>query len=260
MKKFFADMKRYRAYTTYAAGAELKAEVANSYLNWVWWILEPLCFMAIYACIFTLFFKSKVPYLIAFIFLGITVWEFFNKMMQTSVKLVRANKAIVSKVYVPKYVLLVEKMALNAFKTGINFAIVLILLVVYRVPVSWQMLWTVPILLSFALFTFGLCTVLMHFGVYVEDLTNITHIVLRMLFYATGVFYNLADKVTGPLGYWMVRVNPIATYLQGMRDVLLYGTAPNYLWLGVWTVVGLLLAVLGIRLIQKNENSYVKVL
>lgn len=260
MNKFFSDLKKYSAYMRRAAQSELNAEVANSYLNWIWWILEPLCFMGIYAVIFSLFFKGKIDYLTAFIFLGITIWEFFNVMLKTSVKLVRGNKAIVSKVYIPKYILLIEKMMRNGFKSAISFAIVLLLMVLYQVPLSWNVLWFFPVLLSFILFTFGTCALLLHFGVYVEDLANITNIVLRLLFYMTGVFYNLADKVAGVWGYWLVRLNPLALYLNSMRDALLYSKTPNLLWLGAWTVVGILLSYAGIRLIQKNENSYVKVL
>lgn len=260
MKKFFADIKKYSNYIFYSSKAELKSEVANSYLNWIWWILEPLCFMGIYALVFSLFFKGQVDYLTAFIFLGITMWEFFNVMLKTSVKLVRTNKPIVSKVYVPKYVLIVEKMMMNGFKTLISFAIVIVLMIIYQVPLSWQILWVIPILLSFLLFTFGMCTLLLHFGVYVEDLANLTGIALRLLFYATGVFYNLADRLTGVWGYWLVRINPVALYLHNMREALLYGETPVLSWLAIWTVVGLLLAFIGIRLIQKNENSYVKVL
>ena len=260
MNKFFSNLKKYSAYMRRAAKSELNAEVANSYLNWVWWILEPLCFMAIYAVIFSLFFKGKIDYLTAFIFLGITIWEFFNVMLKTSVKLVRGNKAIVSKVYIPKYILLIEKMMRNGFKSMISFCIVLVLMVIYQVPLSWNVLWFFPVLLSFLLFTFGTCTLLLHFGVYVEDLANITNIVLRLMFYITGVFYNLADKVAGAWGYWLVRLNPLALYLNSMRDVLLYSKTPNLRWLALWTVVGILLSYTGIRLIQKNENSYVKVL
>ena len=82
MNKFFSDLKKYSAYMRRAAKAELNAEVANSYLNWVWWILEPLCFMGIYAVIFTLFFKGKIEYLTAFIFLQ----RIRNKFMRISTK------------------------------------------------------------------------------------------------------------------------------------------------------------------------------
>ena len=45
-------MKKYWKYAIYSSKAQLKAEVANSYLNWLWWILDPLCFMLIYVFMF----------------------------------------------------------------------------------------------------------------------------------------------------------------------------------------------------------------
>lgn len=260
MSKFFADIKKYAYYMGYAARSELKAEVANSYLNWLWWILEPLCFMGIYAFVFKVLFGRSIPHLTAFIFIGITFWEFFNKMLKSSVRLVRANKPIVSKVYVPKYVLVIEKLLLNLFKTAISFAIVIVLMVIERVPLSIHLVWVIPIFLSLTIFTFGICCIFLHFGVYVDDLANITNIFLRLLFYATGVFYNLADKITGIWGAILIRVNPLALYITSLRDCLLYATRPNLEWLAIWTVIAVLLTVLGIRLIQKNENSYVKVM
>ena len=44
-KRFRDDMKKYWKYAIYSSKAQLKAEVANSYLNWLWWVLDPLCFM-----------------------------------------------------------------------------------------------------------------------------------------------------------------------------------------------------------------------
>ncbi len=260
MNSFFSDVKKYASYIVYAAKSELRSEVAGSYLNWLWWILEPLCFMGIYAFIFSIFSSSKVAYLTAFIFIGITVWEFFNKMLTVSVKLVRSNKPIVSKVYLPKYVLVLVKMLVNGFKTFINFVIVALLMILYKVPLTLQTLWFIPVLISFLIFTFGMCINFLHFGVYIEDLSNITKIGLRVVFYTSGVFYNLADRLAATTGYWLLRINPIAMYLNDARNTLLYGTAPNFLWLGLWTVVGIALSICGILIIQKNENNYVKVL
>ena len=50
MNHFIDDMKKYYSYAKYSAKAELKAEVAGSYLNWVWWILEPM--LNVYLCVY----------------------------------------------------------------------------------------------------------------------------------------------------------------------------------------------------------------
>ena len=48
IKKTIKNMKKYFRYVVYSAKAELKSEVANSYLSWIWWILEPICMMIVY--------------------------------------------------------------------------------------------------------------------------------------------------------------------------------------------------------------------
>ena len=78
-KRFRDDMKKYWKYAIYSSKAQLKAEVANSYLNWLWWVLDPLCFMLIYVFMFGYVFKSKEQYFAIFVFVGITLWNFFNK-------------------------------------------------------------------------------------------------------------------------------------------------------------------------------------
>lgn len=260
MIKFFSDIKKYAYYIVYSAKTTLKSEVANSYLNWAWWILEPLCFMLIYAFVFSYILKGKVDHLIPFIFIGVTFWEFFSKMLKNSVKLMRSYKSIISKVYIPKYALVIEKLLVNLFKTAISFVIIIILMIISGVPFSFHVFWSILILISMLLFVFGISMIVMHFGVYIDDLANITDIVLRIVFYVTGIFYNLSDKLTGNFGFWLLHINPVAFYINSFRDSLLYAKMPDIPWLIAWSVVGLLLSVIGIKLIQKNENNYVKVI
>ena len=68
-------MKKYWKYAVYSSKAQLKSEIANSYLNWLWWVLDPLCFMLIYVFMFGYVFKSKEQYfdfcLYRYYFLGL---------------------------------------------------------------------------------------------------------------------------------------------------------------------------------------------
>lgn len=256
-KRFIQDIKRYFVYSIVAARAELKAEVADSYLNWVWWILEPFCFMLIYTFIFGYVFNSSEQYFPVYIFIGLSMWNFFNKTVQASVKMVKKNKAIVTKVYFPKHILLLTRIWVNGFKMMVSFGIVVAMMLFFRIPISWNVLFFLPILLVLMLFTFGCSCFLMHCGVYVNDLSNIVAIVTRMLFYITGIFYNLEKRIP-EFGMLLNRYNPVAFLLSSMRRCLIYQQAPEGLWLLIWTAISLLLTILGIRKIYKEENSYVK--
>lgn len=261
MKRFIKDLKKYKNYILYATWAELKTEVINSYLGWLWMILEPLAFMFIYMFIGTIVFKYKVEYFPIFVFIGLSAWNFFNKMVVASVKLVQTNRDTVTKVYLPKFVLLFVKMSVNGFKMLISFLLVFIFMIIYKVPITWNVLYFIPILISVVLFTFGVCTIVMHLGVFAEDLVNLVNIFLRMLFYMTGVFYDISTRIHNTVyRTLLLDLNPMANFIYNMRNVLLYKSAPVGMWTLIWFFVGLFLSILGIRTIYKYENTYVKVM
>lgn len=166
MKRFLRDLVKYRRYMLYSAKAQLKNEVAGSFLNWLWWILDPLLFMLVYTFVYSIVFGRSQDYLCAFIFLGYCSWEFFNRSVKQSVKLVKKYKSVLSKVYLPKFILIISSMLVNGFKMLISLGIVVITMAVYRIPPSLTMLWAIPFLLLLFLLTFGFSCWLLHFGVF----------------------------------------------------------------------------------------------
>lgn len=257
LKRFVQDIRKYFRYSLVSAKAQLKTEVANSYLNWVWWVLDPLCFMLIYTFIFGYVFNSKEQYFPVFIFIGLSMWDFFSRTITNSVKIVKNNKAIVSKVYFPKYVLILIKIWVNGFKMLISFGIVVLMMILFRIPITWNILYFFPILCILGIFSFGCACFFLHYGVYVEDLSNVVSIVLRFLFYLTGIFYNIEARIPG-WGAALNKYNPIAFLITSMRRVMIYEAPPARKLLLLWLAVSLILATLGVRKIYKEENSYVK--
>lgn len=260
MKKFFFNLKKYFKYAKRAAKAELKSEVSDSYLNWLWWIIEPFCFMIIYTFIFTVIFKNSEPYFASFVFVGLTAWDFFSRMVNGSVKLIINNRDLVTKVYIPKYILLISKSFTYLFKMFISFLITFTLMAYQKVPISVNVLYVLLIVFILYILCFGIGTILMHFGVQFNDLANLTNIALKMIFYLSGIFYNLRLRLGGKIGFILLRANPIAFLMDELRKVMLECKAPSIEGLLFWLVVGIILSVIGIRTIHKNENSYAKVI
>ena len=259
MKKFILNIKKYYKYAVYSAKAELKCEVANSYLNWVWWLLDPIAFMLIYTFIVEIVFKTREPYFPVFVFIGLTTWTFFKQMLSGSVKLVSSNRAIVTKVYIPKYILLLSKSFKYLFKMLISFSLVFVLMILFKVPFSFQILWFIPILTVLYVVSFGIGSILIHFGIYVEDLFNVVNIVLKLMFYLSGIFYNIRTRVPAPYNDILLRLNPAAFIMDEFREILIEGRMPSLVGLLFWLLVGIILTMIGVKIIHKYENSYAKV-
>jgi len=244
----------------YSAKAELNNEVANSYLGWLWWLLNPLFYMLIYWFISGVVFRSSEPNFAAFVFIGISLWEFFNRVISGSPRLISSNKEIVSKVYIPKYILLIEKIFVSFFKMLISLLLVAGMLLLYKVPLTWNYLHFIPILVVLVVITFALASLLLHFGVFVEDLSNLTIVFLRLVFYLSGIFYLVSKRIPYPYNRYLLWMNPMAYFIEGSRNAILYNKPADYRILGVWLIIGIIVSAIGIHTIHKYENSYVKVI
>lgn len=260
LKKFREDFNKYKKYILYTTKVSLKTEIVGTYLSWLWLIIEPICFMLIYTFIAKYVFNKTGQYYICFVFIGQTFWKFFSASLSSSVKMVKNNRDIVTKVYVPKWVLLISKISVNAVKFLISFSLVIISMIICKVPISIHVLGFIPIIIAFFLFTFGICSIFMHFGIFIEDLSNITNIFLKMLFYLSGVFYSVNNILSGFWGKLVSKGNPVAVCINESRNVLLYSKMLNIKLIGFWFLVSIVLCIFGIRTIYKYENTYVKVM
>ena len=265
LKKIRNHVKRYHPYSVYAAKSELKSEVSSSYLTWIWWILDPVLFMLVYVFITVVVFQSKGEYLPVVVIIGLTVWNFFNKNVSISVKIVNNFRGIVSKIYIPKYMLILEKIYVNFFKMVISFGIVFAFLIAYRIPLRPQLLLCIPLLLLLFLLTLACCIIVAHFGVYVNDLYNVVQVILRFMFYLSGVFYDITQRLGNhtflglPLGRLMMKVNPVAYIIDEFRRVMIQGYALDWKLYFYWMILSMILLLIGMKLMYKHENSYIKV-
>ncbi len=260
MKRFISDVKKFWNYTVYAAKAELNSEVADSYLSWLWWILDPLLYMLVYAFIAITVFKSREPYFPVFVFIALNSWQFFSKTVKSSVKLVSNKKSIVTKIYIPKFQFIFEKIGVYGFKMLVSYILTVVFMIIYQVPVSWRVLWVIPLLFMLLLVTFSISTIFLHFGVFVEDLQNIITVVLQLLFYMSGIFYSIENKVPAPFNDILIKINPVALVISDLRRVLLYNSDPHFFSLLAWLIICIVISVIGVKTIYKYENSYVKVI
>lgn len=260
MKRIIEDIKKHWPYALYAAKSQLKAEVADSKLNWIWWILEPFCYMLVYSVVFGVIFNASEPHQGLFIFVGLAIWQFFSSVVKRSVILVKRNRQTIGKVYMPKYILIIIEILVAGFKMAICLAISLVMVAYYKVGITVEILWLIPLIGSFTLMCFGMGCYLLHFGVSLDDLSNIVDILLRFLVYFVGVYFSIPNRIPAPYNQYIIRWNPITFFVVSAREILIYHQPIDYYGMLFWTILSLIIAYSGIQLIYKNENSYIKVI
>ena len=102
-----------------------------------------------------------------------------------------------------------------------------------------------------------------HFGVFVEDLSNVVEIVLKFIFYMTGVMYSISHRIGDDhpvIATILEKWNPIAYVMASLRECMLYSSVPSLGMMIFWFGASLVICVIGVVVIYKNENSYVKMI
>lgn len=259
VKKFISEIKNYGVYMVYAANTDLKAEVANSYLNRLWWLLEPLFNMLVYVIVFGRVMGNSIENYATFVFSALLMWTFFSKTINYSVKCVRNNRDIVTKVYVPKHVLLISNMILNFFKLLFSLIVLIPMLLIFKVPVGMCIFWLIPAYILMIILSFGAGMIFLHYGVYIDDLSYAVGILLQMLMFLSGVFYDVITSLPAPLNDVMICINPVAMFIDTMKNALLNNLVTNVPLVVIWLVLSVLISYIGIHIVYKNENGYVKV-
>ena len=260
MKKYLNNIKKYKSYMLFSAKSALKADVATSRLNWLWWILNPFLFMLVYTFVSLIVFGKGEKYFPIFVFIALNMWNFFSACVNKSVRLVKKNKSTISKVYLPKYILILSVMLEEGFKMCVAFMLVLVMIPVYRVPLSFKVILALPVGLLLLVFTYAISTLVLNLGVFIDDLANIVSVLLRLVFYMSGIFYDVIKRVPQPYNKWMLYGNPMALMIRSARNCILYQKYPHARMLVIWFAISLILSVIGTRLITKHENSYVKLI
>lgn len=260
LKRFGNELVKYKEYIFFAAKADLNAEVANSYLNRLWWLLEPFFNMFVYVIVFGQVMGSSVENYATYVFSSLLMWNYFNHIINYSVKCIRNNRDIVTKIYMPKYVLLLTNMVLNFIKLLFSLIVLVVMLFIFKVHIGIAVLWVVPTYMVMMLLSFGGGMIFMHYGVFVDDLAYAVGILLNMIMFLSGVFYDVITTLPSPLNLVMLSVNPIALFVDTMRSALLYNKVTNVPLIIIWSILSLLITYIGLHTVYKNENGYVKVI
>ena len=89
------DLLAFRTY------ADLRAEVERTYLGFLWWVLEPLLFMAVFYYVFGVMRGAGgVPY-VAMLLVGLVVWQWVKSGISHSADSINNSLFLMRQVHLP---------------------------------------------------------------------------------------------------------------------------------------------------------------
>ena len=267
--------------TTFAKGLGLKELWAKKYLIWLfikrditvqykqtifgmgWYFVSPLFTMFMYIVVFGKIAgipTDDVPQPV-FYLSGICLWEYFSTCLTEVAGTFQTNAALFGKVYFPRLVAPVSKVASKMFRFGLQlstFVIVYLAYVLhgYHLCPNWYLLLFPLLILMIQLLALGLGLIVSSLTTKYRDLTNFFGVFVSLWMYATPIVYPLS-YVENPTLHKIMLFNPMTAIIETFK----YGAygAGQFSWtaLGYSALIILCLLFLGIAMFNRKQKFFI---
>jgi lipopolysaccharide transport system permease protein len=203
----------------------LKSSTKRSLLGYLWFVIKPFVFLALYSFAFTYIIRIKVAAFPAFLFCGLLPWNYLSSTLLSGVESVSSNASLIKAVCFPREILPLASVLVQLIQFVISFIVFLpfLLFMGVRPGVGWAML-PVVILLQ-TLFVVGIVFCLAAVNVNWRDVRHIVDVFIQAWFWVTPIVYPL-EMIPERIRPW-IYVNPFTVFVDGYRSLLLKNELPS---------------------------------
>ncbi|SKB08390.1 ABC transporter permease [Aeromicrobium choanae] len=254
-KDFIVSLAKFR----------IEAENQRQRLGMLWIVLKPILNAAVFGIVFGILMAStkSVPDFVAFLIIGVFMFEFFSACMGSGSKSITSNQALVQSLAFPRMALPISVVVQKFLQLVPTIGLLMIFLVVMGHLPTWNWLLMLPLTALYFLFCLGVALITARLTVHLPDLGNLLPFITRFFFYTTGIFFSFDIRFEGnPRLLQVIEFQPVYAFLSLSRELLL-DSDPLYdvrmqFWpiIAVWSI-GLL--VIGTVFFWAAEERYGRV-
>jgi lipopolysaccharide transport system permease protein len=253
------ELWRYRDLFWFLVWRDIKTRYAQSILGVGWAVIQPVFSMVLFTIVFGNLAKVNsegVPYAI-FSFAALVPWTYFSNSLTSSSASLVTSKNLITKVYFPRLVIPIAPVLATLIDFGISFLILIGLLLGFgQVPSLW--IFFIPVLVILMVLTSaGMGMWLTALAIQYRDIRYGANFFVQLLMYASPVIYPTSSV---PEKYQLVyALNPMVGVIEGFRAALLGTREMPWAFLGVGTLVALLIFLTGAVYFRRMERFFADV-
>lgn len=241
----------------YKVRADLKSDKLKTYAGILWWILDPILFMLVFYVVFSVLRQATDDF-VPFLLIGLVIWRWWGTGVQNGANSVVQAKGLIKQVYLPKQIFPIVSLLTDTFKFAIVFALLLVFLWIWGMPVNEHYVWLPVLLVCQFLFIMGVEFAISAIVPFVPDLKLAISYVIRLMFFTSGIFFKVE---TVPERFHMYfYANPMANFIVAFRDVLMYDEPPDVERFGIIVVSSVTALIFGWFLLYRFDRTYPKVI
>ncbi|HEY6131398.1 MAG TPA: ABC transporter permease [Halioglobus sp.] len=205
----------------------LRADASRFFLGYIWWILEPLLWVAVFFTVFVLILGTQQPSFLIFLMTGKLVFVWYSKSVtQASISIIN-SKGLVGKINVSKTLFPMAVVQEGLYRQVAVFALLFGFLVSSGHPVTATWWYLVPVILVtyvmiLASAFVGACLVCL-----ARDFIQLISLAMMFLMFVSGIFWDIRGISDPHKADVVMALNPLAFIVDSYRQIMMHNTPPD---------------------------------
>ncbi|MDQ3463490.1 MAG: ABC transporter permease [Actinomycetota bacterium] len=233
---------------------EFRIRYHPAILGWVWAIAPTMARVLVLGVLFSSLLPNQSEVYVAELAVGLLGWSWFSSGVSNATRSAVDRRDLLAQPGVPRQVVPVVSVLTDAFDYLAALPLLLVIVYIDAGGVSVEALLFPFFLALQGALVLGVGMAASVADVRFRDARLAVDLVLALGFYATPVFYT-REALPADLRY-LLDWNPMAHLLEAQRDVLIYGTVPSAISLGLLTVVCLAVLTAGWHLHRRKAATF----
>lgn len=233
----------------------LKSEAAKSQLNYLWWLLEPGLFIAVYYVVFGIFLNSRTDNFVAFLICGKIPFLWFSRTVGNASNSILGGAGLMNQINIPKLFFPIVVIGQDLVKTCAVFILMLFIMYLMGFSPSINWLAIVPLMAVQLIFISALAILFCALVPFLPDMKYIVATFIILMMFSSGIFYDPAQFLL-PEHRDLFFLNPLAKLIAMYRGVIMENTLPDWISLGFTTLACIGFLIVSILIVRTNDARY----
>lgn len=209
----------------------LKSDANRFFLGYIWWILEPLLYVAVFYVVFNVILDSRRADFLVFLMCGKLPFVWFSKSVNQAANGIVQSAGLIGRIDIPKTLFPMAVIQQCTYKQLAVFALLLLFVMAYGYMPGINWFWLLPVVLVNYLMIVACALLGSVLVCYARDFSMIISLAMVFLMFTSGIFWDIRALPDPSMTDIVLNVNPLAFVLDAYRQILMENTPPDGLHL-----------------------------
>jgi len=229
----------------------LKADASRYFLGYIWWVLEPLLYVAVFYVVFELVLDSGRGDFLVFLICGKLPFIWFSKSVNHASGSITANAGLIGKIHVPKTLFPMGVVQEGLYKQLSVFVLLFIVVLSTGYSITSAWVWLIPVITVQYMMIVACALIAAVLVCFVRDFSMFISLAMIFLMFTSGIFWDPRTLSDPSLTETIFLINPLAFILDAYRQILMNGIPPSAAHLSVIALGSAILIVATVRLMGR---------